>query len=124
MNENFRLFAEPFTASAGRASEELYNYRPDPANAADRGIFYLTLRIGEVTQRDQRGRERGTRLGYVAVEQGPGLVPLYRFERVEGRRTINHFLSTSKELTALPRQLQQQAGWRLDTIVGYVLPRR
>jgi hypothetical protein len=120
---DFRLFAEPFTASGGRASEELFNYRPDPTVAADRDVFYLVLRIGEVDQRDRRGRERGTRLGYVAVEQGPGLVPLYRWERVEGRRTINHFLSTSKELTALPRQLQQQPGWRLDTVVGYVVGR-
>lgn len=118
---DFYLFGEQFATADTRASEELFNYRP--RDAADPNLFFLVLRLGESSQFGMRGREQGTRLGYVAVNGAPGLVPLYRWVKMEGRRAANHFLSTSNELDKLPRQIQQQRGWRLDTTVGYVVPR-
>ena len=56
-----------------------------------------------------------------AAEAAPGLVPLYRWVRREGPRQINNYLSTSDRLEALPRNLQQQPGWRLDRVVGNLL---
>jgi hypothetical protein len=119
---DFYLFAEPFAARQKIPTEELYNYRLDDGTPANRGLFYLVLRNNEVSAIDARTRERGTRLGYVASAEAPGLVPLYRWALSDGRRTVNHYLTTEKDAAKLPRQMQR-GGWKLDTVVGYVVPR-
>ncbi len=118
---DFYLFAEPLAGQ--NASEELYNYRPDSSVPNNRGLFYLVLRNNEISAIDARARERGTRLGYVAKSEAPGLVALYRWVLSDGRRTVNHYLTTEREASRLPRQMQKP-GWKLDVVLGYVVPKR
>ncbi len=120
---DFYLFEEPFTAKDALPTEALFNYRPDDSVPNDRGLFYLVLRPQEVSALDARSRERGTRLGYVATREAPGLVPLYRWELTDGRRTVNSFVTTTNEAAKLPRQMQGKR-WKLDTVVGYVPARQ
>jgi hypothetical protein len=119
---DFYLFAEPFSARDRLPTADLYNYRPDDTVANNRGLFYLVLRDNEISAIDARSRERGTRLGFVATQEAPGLVPLYRWVLTDRGRTANHYVTVEKDAARLPRQMQQ-GGWKLDTVVGYVVPR-
>lgn len=116
---DFSLFAEPFAATAGVATVELFNFRP---GENDRGLYFLTLTSAEQAPGDPRNvRERGTRLGYLATEVRVGLVPLYRWVLNDGRRAVNHYLTIEKDATKLPKQMQRK-GWSLDKTIGYVVP--
>jgi hypothetical protein len=122
---DFYLFAEAFAPQQKRPTEALYNFRPDQSNPNDRTASFLTLRASEaddLTRRDARAHERGALLGYVATQQAPGLVPLYRWTLSDGRRTINHFLTTSNDASKLPHQSQGK-NYRLEGPIGYVVPR-
>lgn len=121
---DFFLFAEPYKVGGKELTDELWNFRPDEADAARRSLSYLTLRGSEITSRDLRNRELGTRLGYVRTEPAPGLVPLYRWARMAGNRPANHFLTTERDRSKLPPRLQG-TDWTLEsTPVGYVIPRQ
>lgn len=116
---DFTLFAEPFGTTASINTVELFNYRPGDA---DRGLFFLTLTSLEKAPGDPRTvRERGTRLGYLVTEARPGLVPLHRWVLNDGRRAVNHYLTTEKDPAKLPRQMQRK-GWKLDATIGFVVP--
>lgn len=124
-NADFFLFTDALGTKAKGPSEELVNYRPDPNAANERGLFYLVLRGSEIetlSKADAKKRERGTRLGFVATASSDGLVPLYRWVRLDGDRAANHFLTVTNDPSKLPRQMQR-GGWKLDTIVGYVVAR-
>jgi hypothetical protein len=121
---DFFLFAEPFRAGGREITEELWNFRPDDADPARRNLSYLTLRSSEITSRDLRNRELGTRLGYVRTEPAPGLVPLYRWARTAGNRAANHFLTIERDPSKLPPRLRE-GEWRMESApVGYVIPRQ
>lgn len=116
---DFYLFDQPFAARQKLPTDELYNFRPAENT---REVFFLTLTGDEIASGDPRNRERGTRLGYVSTQPAPGLVPLYRWVLSDLRRTQNHFLTIENDRSKLPKQLQRGA-WKLDRVVGYVVPR-
>lgn len=117
---DFYLFAEPLVVDGKRTGDELTNFRPDDVNP--RGLFYLVMRSDEVTTQSTTDRERGRSLGHVQPNSLPGLVPLYRWVRRDGRAASNHFLTVENDESRLPRQLRN-GRWKMDRIVGYVIRR-
>lgn len=124
-NADFLLFADSLGTKTRSPSDELVNLRPDPNATNAAGLYYLTYtgaELADLTKAEAKARERGTRLGFVSTVAAPGLVPLYRWVRMQGAKPANHYLTVEKDASKLPRQMQRN-GWKLDGTIGYVVAR-